>query len=66
MTIQLETNYNLLLARVDELKLSTGEFFVTEEDVLEYLKKYSVNSYEDLQYMVNFFINRVVKKIDAI
>jgi hypothetical protein len=66
MNIELETKYNLLLAKVDELKLSAGEFFITEEDVLGYLKTYSIDSFEDLQYMVNFFVDRVVKKIDAL
>jgi hypothetical protein len=66
MNIELETKYNLLHAKVDELKLSAGEFFITEEDVLGYLKTYSIDSFEDLQYMVNFFVDRVVKKIDAL
>jgi len=62
--IKLETQYNLLKAKIDAAKDGKSDLYIDEKDIENYFKTYQINGYEDLQYMVNFFIKRAFSSLD--
>lgn len=63
--IRFETELNLVKAELHALKEDMNhpeKHFITEKDIEAYMKTYSINCYEDLQFMVNHFIKQAFRR----
>ncbi len=64
--IRFETELNLARAELYELKAGLNypeNFYVTEVDIENYMKIYKIDSHDDLQHMVNFYIKQAFHRL---